>query len=98
MLVLYTQPRCGYCDVMKKKLDTLEKKYYTIDITNNPEALAFMKERGHNTVPQLYIESIHVNKKNTLDLTNEELNEAILSAEQETLKWPGEDSGIDQVI
>ena len=34
-LVLYTQPRCGYCDILKEKLDKIGEKYYTIDITKH---------------------------------------------------------------
>jgi glutaredoxin len=26
-----------------------------VDVTQNPDALAFIKENGHKTVPQLYV-------------------------------------------
>ena len=102
MLTLYTQPRCGYCDIMKSMLDNLGKTYYTIDISESPEGLAYMKKNGHKTVPQLYYketgcQEIHINKKDTTDITSEDLLHAINEAE-EISKWPYEDSGVEQVI
>jgi glutaredoxin len=94
-IVLYTQPRCTYCNIMKEKLDRTGYTYYTINIQEDPKALAFMKERGHRTVPQLYAYDKHLNKKNTQDYSVDELSNMIKEAME---NWPWQDSGIEQGI
>ena len=95
-LILYTQPRCGYCDVMKNKLDLMREKYYTIDITEDPGALALMKANGHKTVPQLYWNDIHLNKKDTSVIKTEDIYHALTEARQS--EWDISDSGIDHYV
>jgi glutaredoxin-like protein NrdH len=94
-ITLYTQPQCPFCDIMKEMLDETGFTYYTINIKNDAAALNFIKEQGHRTVPQLYANDIHINKKtNTQDYTSEELFKLISEAlEQE---WPWQDSGVEQ--
>ena len=94
-IVLYTQPKCTYCNIMKEKLDRTGYTYYTINIQEDPKALAFMKERGHRTVPQLYAYDKHLNKKNTQDYSVDELSSLIREAMD---TWPWQDSGIEQGI
>tara|TARA_B110000977_G_C10812465_1_gene390828 strand:- start:264 stop:500 length:237 start_codon:yes stop_codon:yes gene_type:complete len=77
-------------------LDECKFKYITIDIQSDSAALHFMKERGHTTVPQLYYDGIHINKKNTYDYTKEQLTALILEAQD--AQWPWRDSGIEQEI
>ena len=54
MITLYSKPNCPYCEAAKKWLTNHNFEYTTIDVTQDPEALAFLKEKGHKTVPQLY--------------------------------------------
>lgn len=94
-IILYTQPKCTYCEIMKQKLDKAGFTYYVINIQEDPKALAFMKQRGHRTVPQLYAHDKHINKKNTQDYSSEELSKLISEAME---SWPWQDSGIEQGI
>lgn len=94
-IILYTQPRCGYCDLMKEMLDKIGQKYETIDISVTPAAKEFLLYEGHKTVPQLYNKTTHLNKKPTQDYTTEELSNIIAESLNE---WPWQDSGIEQGI
>ncbi len=97
-IFLYTQPHCGFCTIMKSMLDEIGKKYYTIDISHSYNARKFLKERGHTTVPQVYLNDYHINKNpNTEEITVQDLKEEIEKAE-EKLEWPWQDSGIEQTI
>jgi len=92
-ITLFTQPQCPFCDIMKRMLDQTGLTYYTVNIKENEDALNFMKEKGHRTVPQLYVENIHINKKaDTRDYTPEELYKLIDEAMN---TWPWQDSGIE---
>lgn len=94
-IILYTQPACPFCDIMKGLLDKTGYTYVTIDIKENIKALEFMKEKGHKTVPQLYVDDKHINKKtNTQDYTAAELYNLISNS----YEWPWQDSGIEQGI
>lgn len=94
---LYTQPNCGFCDLMKEMLDKVKISYYTIDIKEDEMALAFIKEQGHRTVPQLYANDVHINTNpNTREYTPDELERLIIEATSR--EWPWVDSGIEQGI
>ena len=100
---LYTQPLCGYCDIMKSMLDKSDFQYDTIDISLDVDGKEFIRTEGHKTVPQLYANGFHINKKaNTMDYTSAELNTLLTEAmSDETLHddgWPWQDSGIEQII
>ena len=93
-VILYTQPNCPYCDLMKSMLDETNIKYRTIDIKENGAARDFIIKNGHKTVPQLYYGSIHLNKKvDTRDYTPQELYDIIEDATKS--EWPWQDSGIE---
>jgi glutaredoxin len=87
---LYTQPLCGYCDIIKEMLDKAGYVYYTIDITKVDGSKRFLKERNHKTVPQLYVGDTHVNKKDTLEYSIEELSNIINQARLDvsSTDWP----------
>jgi glutaredoxin-like protein NrdH len=53
-LIVYTKPRCGYCDASKTLLDSHDIEYSTIDITEYPQAMNMLMEAGHRTMPQIY--------------------------------------------
>ena len=61
-LILYTQPNCVYCDMMKSKLDEWGYKYEVKNIKEDDAARAFIViDKGHRTVPQLYYGHFNVN-------------------------------------
>lgn len=98
MLKLYSQPFCPFCDLMKDMLNEVNIKFHEINIKEDSEALTFIKEMGHKTVPQLYYNDIHVNKKSdTREYTSSELQSIIYDVMDQT-HWPGIDSGIEQGI
>lgn len=96
-IILYTQPNCPFCDIMKEMLDETSLTYYTINIKENSEALQFMKTQGHKTVPQLYFKDIHINKRPTQEYTSKELY-GIIADVMDQQDWPWSDSGIEQGI
>lgn len=72
-IILYTQYGCPFCDIMKNNLKEWGYTYQEINIDKMPEQKQFLKEQGHRTVPQLYVNGKHVNKVNTVDFTVEML-------------------------
>lgn len=62
MLRLYTQNNCRYCTVMMNKLAEWGLAFDVINISNNAHAKQFLKEQGHRTVPQLYLDNFNVNE------------------------------------
>ena len=77
-LRLYTQPRCGWCDMMKNMLEEIGQQYSLIDISQDPAGLAYMKTKGHTTVPQLYWNGSWVNDNiSTADLDSSSLSKRI---------------------
>ena len=56
MLVLYTQPRCHFCEIMKRMLSKMDEveSFEILDITKDLEARSFIRNKGHKTVPMLY--------------------------------------------
>lgn len=98
-IVLYTLPNCPYCDMMKGLLDQTEFSYDTVNVKENPKAREFLKEQGHKTAPQLYVKGVHINTKNTDEYSAEDLtlliNQVSINVD-DTVHWPGIDSGIEQ--
>ena len=74
-LTLYTQPLCEFCDHMKLDLQRWGYQFDVINIKENPQAMAFLRLKGHKTVPQLYWNKTHLNTVPTLSFTKELLEE-----------------------
>lgn len=55
MITLYSKPLCPYCDGAEMYLKRYGFEYKKIDITQDAEAMSFVKSRGHKTVPQIYL-------------------------------------------
>ena len=92
-LILYTQPRCHFCEIMMRMLSKMDEAegYQIVDITKDAEAKAFMKWQGHKSVPMLYWrvpgKDVWVNKDiDTRKLTGETLGIRIRNAKAETKK------------
>ena len=93
MLILYTQPRCHFCEIMKRMLSKMDgtEDFKAVDITKDSEAKAFLKKKGHKTVPMLYWRvpghDIWINKDiDTRKLTGENLGQRIKEAIAATKK------------
>lgn len=54
MLKVYTKPNCPYCVKAKELLRDYNIPYTEIDVTQSPDALAFIKDQGLKTVPQIF--------------------------------------------
>ena len=93
MLILYTQPRCHFCEILSRMLSKMDEAegFQIVDITKDAEAKAFMRKRGHRTVPMLYWRvpghDVWVNKDiDTRKLTGENLGKRITDAIAATKK------------
>ena len=86
LLDLYTQLNCPYCEIMKQKLSDWGYEYNEINIQYSIEGKQFLKDPGHRVVPQVYFGSTHVNKFDTMQMTQERLEAAM---------YPSQDSGVE---
>ena len=61
-VVVYTQMLCGFCYQAKRLLDDRGVVYREIDVTGNPSLRAEMASvaGGAGTVPQIFIDGIHI--------------------------------------
>ena len=57
MIVMYSKPDCGHCVLAKAWLDRHNVEYTEIDVSSDPDALNFIREQGHRTVPQIYYDT-----------------------------------------
>lgn len=55
MITVYSKSHCPHCVATKNYLTQNGIVFETVDVQQNPEALAFIKGRGHQTVPQIYV-------------------------------------------
>ncbi len=51
MVTLYTLPACVQCDSTKRLLTKNEIPYQEIDLSQDPEALAMVRELGYTAAP-----------------------------------------------
>lgn len=51
---IYSKSGCIFCDAAMELLDSKNLEYQEIKIEKSEEALAFLKEQGFKTVPQIY--------------------------------------------
>ena len=93
MLILYTQPRCHFCEIMRRMLSKMDgaEDCKIVDITKDPESKAFLKKKGHKTVPMLYWRvpghDVWINKDiDTKKLTGDNLGQRIKEAIATTKK------------
>lgn len=55
MITLYTKPNCPYCEQAKAWLNKNNLPYKTINIAEDDISREMLKEAGHKTVPQVYL-------------------------------------------
>ena len=61
-IILYTKDYCPYCNKAKALLKQKKQEFQEIDITHDESLLAEMLEKsnGQKTVPQIFINGLHV--------------------------------------
>ena len=57
---IYSTPICGHCKQAKALLDRLGIEYVEHNVYEDADAMAVMREGGFKTVPQIFIEDVHV--------------------------------------
>ena len=59
---IYCTPTCGFCFAAKRLLDSKGVEFNEIDLTKSPDQRIEMTKRaeGAKTVPQIFINDIHV--------------------------------------
>ena len=80
-IIIYSSNNCGYCELAKSLLESLNYQYQEINIQEMPDKRDEMlrKSNGRRTVPQIFISDVHVggyDELNRLHL-NGELTELI---------------------
>ena len=61
-IIIYSSNNCGYCELAKSLLDSLNCQYQEINIQEMPDKRDEMlrKSNGKRTVPQIFISDLHV--------------------------------------
>lgn len=57
---IYSTPACPWCERAKALADAEGLAYTVVDLTQNPEAKAWIKGQGLRTVPQVYQGNTHI--------------------------------------
>ncbi|MCQ9385091.1 glutaredoxin family protein [Brevibacterium moorei] len=53
-ITVFSKPNCQQCWATKKKLDLLGAAYTSVDVTEDEEAMSFVKELGYQQLPVVY--------------------------------------------
>ena len=59
-VIVYGRPNCIYCENAKSLLDSHNISYVYVDIYEDDRAKAMIMEEGHRTVPQIYVDHVHL--------------------------------------
>ena len=61
-IVIYTANNCPYCEQAKKFFKRKNVVYKEYDVSNNPEQRQSLikKSKGLKTVPQIFIDELHI--------------------------------------
>mgnify|MGYP001483157883 FL=1 len=61
-IIMYTGPRCNFCDAAKRLLSRNNLKYQEIDISTKDGLRDEMikKANGRRTIPQIFFDNSHV--------------------------------------
>lgn len=59
---IYTTPLCGYCHAAKRLLGQKKVAFVEMDVSADTQLRAVMMQRagGRRTVPQIFIDGVHV--------------------------------------
>ena len=58
-ITVYSKPRCPQCDATYRALDKQGVSYERIDVTQDPESLAFIKGLGYQQAPVVVVGEDH---------------------------------------
>lgn len=59
-VVVYGRPSCMYCENAKSLLESHNINYVYVDVYKDDTAKAMIMEEGHRTVPQIYVDHVHL--------------------------------------
>lgn len=76
-LKLYTKENCFYCYNLKINLESWGYDYEEVNIEESPKIAAWLRQAGHKTVPQLYLNGFDMMQGESTDLTQQILEERI---------------------
>jgi glutaredoxin-like YruB-family protein len=71
-VIVYSQPTCGYCKMLKEFLAENKIKYEDKDVTADPKAMEEFQEMGHTGTPVTIIDG-----KTIVGFKVEELKKAL---------------------
>jgi glutaredoxin len=55
MITVFSKPNCPHCVTAKTYLASNGIAFEEVDVSADDDALAFLRERGHRSVPQIYV-------------------------------------------
>ena len=54
MITVYSKTYCPYCTTAKNYLTSKNIEFKELNVEEDKDAIIFLREHGHKTVPQLY--------------------------------------------
>jgi glutaredoxin-like protein NrdH len=58
-ITVYSKPACVQCEATKRALDKKGLRYDVVDVTEDPEALALVRELGYLQAPVVVADETH---------------------------------------
>lgn len=55
MITVYSKPNCPQCTATYRKLKSLNAEYLSVDVTQAPEALSFIRSLGYSQAPVVVV-------------------------------------------
>ena len=56
MIKVYTKPNCPQCEMTKKVINDNKIEAEFIDVTQDEQALSYIKDLGYNAMPVVYVD------------------------------------------
>lgn len=55
MITVYSMPRCPQCAATRRKLESLNGEYESVDVSQDDEALSFIRLLGYSQAPVVVV-------------------------------------------
>ena len=55
MITVYSKPNCPQCTATYRKLKSLNAEYLSVDVTQDPEALSFIRSLSYSQAPVVVV-------------------------------------------